>query len=101
MLQEHWDWLKQLPFGVVIFSKPAPGMKPIPVHISKGDLDGDRYFVCCNTKIMNMICAESIRKGMRSLHFLTIQGRMILHWQHLRFGILQNIQQSRGTIYDI
>jgi len=56
----EWNWLERLPFGVLIFSLPKKGMKSIPEHIANGDLDGDRYFVCWNTEILENIMADPI-----------------------------------------
>lgn len=52
MPQHHYDFLRELPFGVVIFGFPETGMKPLPETIANGDLDGDRYFVCWDKKIL-------------------------------------------------
>ncbi len=52
MSQDHYDFLRELPFGIVIFGFPKEGMKPLPETIANGDLDGDRYFLCWDKKIL-------------------------------------------------
>uniref|UniRef100_A0A7S3PZY2 RNA-dependent RNA polymerase n=1 Tax=Chaetoceros debilis TaxID=122233 RepID=A0A7S3PZY2_9STRA len=55
MSDEDYEWLKTLAFGNVIFGFPTKGKKPIPEMIANGDLDGDRYFVCWDAKILSGI----------------------------------------------
>ena len=55
MSDENWEWLNELPFGAIIFANASEGMKPLPTHIAKGDLDGDLYFVCWSKEILSQL----------------------------------------------
>ena len=60
MSVEEWDSLNRLPFGVVIFADPSPGMGTLPPAVSKGDLDGDLYFICWKQSLVNSLKAEAV-----------------------------------------
>mmetsp|Transcript_4241 Transcript_4241/g.12386 ORF Transcript_4241/g.12386 Transcript_4241/m.12386 type:complete len:269 (+) Transcript_4241:3-809(+) len=50
MTQEQWEWLQQLPFGLIIFS--VRGDRPLPEICGSGDLDGDLYFACWHEELV-------------------------------------------------
>jgi hypothetical protein len=52
MSTSSWDFLCSLEFGAVIFGNPPPGGHALPERIAQGDLDGDEYFVCWDSKIV-------------------------------------------------
>jgi hypothetical protein len=54
MLASHWEWLKALPFGAVIFSTAGEG-PPLPERGMSGDLDGDLYLVCWDASICETV----------------------------------------------
>jgi ribosomal protein L24 len=60
MAESDWIWLKELPFGAIIFADAKEGMQPLPVHIADGDLDGDLYFVCWDAEILEQLNAEPV-----------------------------------------
>jgi len=53
MTEPIWKWFGELPFGFLIFSRT--GEKCLPLQISKGDLDGDRYFVTWDPSIIQQL----------------------------------------------
>lgn len=55
MSDSAWNSLNELHFGVIVFGNPPPGCVPLPQTIAAGDLDGDLYFVCWNTAIIESI----------------------------------------------
>lgn len=53
MLDEDWELLVTMQFGVVVFASPADiNAENMPEQIAQGDLDGDWYFVCWNLEIL-------------------------------------------------
>ena len=57
---DSWNFLKNLPFGVIIFAKPKRGLKSTPELIANGDLDGDRFFCCWNKIILSHMTPDPI-----------------------------------------
>lgn len=49
MPQDEWNWLLDLPFGVIIFARARPENRencaPTPMMVADGDLDGDLYMI--------------------------------------------------------
>ena len=60
MDESSWNFLMDLPFGVIIFSKPKIGFKSTPELIANGDLDGDLYFCCWNKTILSHMSTDPI-----------------------------------------
>lgn len=58
MPQEDFEFLNSLKFGVVIFGFSKEGTLPIPECISRGDLDGDRYFCCWSKDLLSELKNE-------------------------------------------
>lgn len=72
--QNLWDWLNGLPFGLIVFANPKPGMKPLPAHVAGGDLDGDLYFCCWHPKIISSLAKA---KKVSPSKMFCYQSRMI------------------------
>jgi len=53
MAVDDWEWIQNLSFGALIYANPESGDRPLPELIADGDLDGDLYFVCWNTNILD------------------------------------------------
>ena len=62
MSSDEYEWLQAMPFGVIIFALPSKGMKPITQTIAGGDLDGDRYFVCWDKKVLIEMKADRYKE---------------------------------------
>ena len=62
MSQEDWDLLLALPFGAVIFANPKKGTHPLPAQIASGDLDGDLYFICWNSELLQHITTDPLEE---------------------------------------
>ena len=53
MSAAHWEWLRALPFGGVLFSTQGGHQGvPLPMVCAAGDLDGDLYFLCWEPVIL-------------------------------------------------
>lgn len=57
MLEEDWDLLESLPFGLILFG--YQGML-IPKHIANGDLDGDLYFTSWDRRVFDHAECEAL-----------------------------------------
>ena len=55
MSLQDWEWLKNIPFGMIIFGNSIPGNRPLPNCVAEGDLDGDLYFVCWSNEIITSV----------------------------------------------
>ena len=60
MSSENWMFLQSFSFGSIIFANPKIGELPMPVLIADGDLDGDLYFICWNSQILEEIKTEPL-----------------------------------------
>ncbi len=54
MSDKEWNWLREKPFGTVIFARPKNRINaaPLPALIADGDLDGDLYFVLFDEQLL-------------------------------------------------
>lgn len=53
MSKLDWKFLKELPFGLIMFSSPkSPQAISLPEQIAGADLDGDDFFVCWDRNII-------------------------------------------------
>lgn len=59
MSDENWRFLESLPFGIVLFPNTT---FELPKRIANGDLDGDKYFVCWEKKILNAVRCVPLNK---------------------------------------
>jgi hypothetical protein len=63
MSRRNWDFLKNLPFGMVVFASPGPWDSeavPLPTLVNDGDLDGDNYLICWDDELLGYITMEDI-----------------------------------------
>lgn len=56
MRNRDWDLLMEHSFGSIFFGSSKPGMKPLPIMIARGDLDGDLYYICFDVLILKEYC---------------------------------------------
>ena len=59
MSSSSWQFLCNLPFGMLVFGKPKRGLPPIPERVGEGDLDGDLYVIMWSKDILSHIVSES------------------------------------------
>lgn len=59
MKKDVWDWLLNLPFGGLLFSTSGDAV-PLAMTCADGDLDGDRYFVCWDKKVLTYITPRDL-----------------------------------------
>ena len=67
MSDEEWQWLRDKPFGTIIFARPKNRhhAAPLPALIADGDLDGDLYFVLFDEELLPYLFRTFESKKMR------------------------------------
>ena len=59
MSVSNWNFLRDLPFGAIVFGRSEENQIPIPNLIANGDLDGDSYFVMWDREVLSHINVPS------------------------------------------
>jgi len=71
MQRNEWDHLCSYPFGLIIFATPKnKKVIPLPVKVADGDLDGDQYFVCWDSKILETFDDEDVQRKMKASYVI-------------------------------
>ena len=71
MSKSTWDWLCKQSFGCILFANPKnSSVRPLPETIAGGDLDGDLYFICWDSVILNSLTQPDIQKSMKQNQYV-------------------------------
>jgi hypothetical protein len=99
MSESNWNFLRNLPFGAILFGNPRPGEASLPAQLARGDLDGDLYFICWKRDILNQLDNVQRAKGEIDDGVLS-QGLYNSDWFQAAQSAAANVQRM-ASMYEL